>query len=184
MSAETGGPPIDILARPRPGRVGGGFAGGGYQGVPTFTVGSPLVERPPTARDFNLFGTLAARDSANTPALFPTATFTLPSGNVGVIRSISILANNLLVTSDVVWTLLFNEAPVFGWNRLTINPRAAGSVEVSWTPEETYIPVPENARIDFSVRVNDGGTYQVSVAVHGWMYATALHVAAEAAYLG
>jgi hypothetical protein len=177
--------PVDVEFRNRPGARGGRFSGDGTgYGTPQFTVGAPTVERPPLAVDFNLFDTLTARTSVNTPALFPNAQFQVPPGRVAVIRSISILANNLLVTSDVRWALLFNEVPEPGWDRLTINPRAAGSVEVSWTPEETFIPVPEGALIDWRVTVLDAGTYQVSIAAHGWHYPIELELAARQAWIG
>lgn len=182
-----GAPPLDVEYRPRPGRSGGGYTGGGgggSYGPPQFTIGAPTVERPPLARDFNLFATLATRTSANTPALFPAAQFQIPAGRVGVIRAISILANSLLVTSDIRWALLFNESAEPGWDRLTINPRAAGSVEVSWTPEETFIPVPEGALIDWRVTVLDAGTYQVSIAAHGWHYPVELDLAAAQSWIG
>ncbi|MGE0161061.1 MAG: hypothetical protein AB7T31_16820 [Gemmatimonadales bacterium] len=184
--APHGPPPHDITYRPRPGRdvtFSGGGGGAGY-GAPNFTVGAPTVERPPLAQDFNLFGTLASRTAANTPALFTGARFQIPAGRVGVIRSLSILANSLLVTSDVRWAVLFNANAEPGWNALTINPRAAGSVEVSWTPEETFIPVPEGATIDFRVTVLDAGTYQVSVAAHGWHYPVELEIAAAQSWIG
>lgn len=183
---EGGRLPLDIEARPRPGRTArwaGGGGGGGY-GAPAFVIGAPYVEKPPGARDFNLFSTLAARTSVNTPALFPTAQFQIPAGNVGVIRAVSLLVNNLLVTSDVRFDLLFNESAVVGWNNLTVNPRAAGSVEVSWTPEETFIMIPEGSVIDWRVRVIDAGTYQVSVGYHGWFYPVNLQLAADQAWTG
>lgn len=142
------------------------------------------MQRPPLARDFNLSDTLASRTAANTPALFPNAQFQIPAGRVGVIRSISILANSLLVTSDIRWALLFNESAEPGWDRLTINPRAAGSVEVSWTPEETFIPVPEGSLIDWRVTVLDAGTYQVSISAHGWHYPVELDLAAASSWIG
>jgi hypothetical protein len=185
----SGRGPLDIEARPRHGRGVDvsvrGFGGGGGIG-PAFVYGPPWSDRPPSATDFNLFGTLFARTNANTPTTFPTAQFQVPGGNVAVIRSLSILANNLLTTSVLRWDLLFNNAPAPGWSGLTINPRAAGSVEVSWTPEETFIPVPEGALIDwrFTVDPTDGGTYQVSIAYHGWLYPLALHMAALAGFQG
>ncbi len=182
-SAGHGPGPADIGSRPREGRGAGtrglGIPGGG---TPQFTVGLPTVHRPPNAVDFNLFGTLVGRTAANTPALFPTAQQIIPSGNVAVIRAVSILANGLLITSDIRWDLLYNESAVPGWVDLTINPRAAGSVEVSWTPEETFIPVTENATIDWRVRVIDAGTYQVSVGYHGWYYPLSLWEAAQRAW--
>lgn len=175
--------PWDIAARgAQPGGRrggGGGFAaggGGGGGGLPpspsigNVVISPPTVERPPEATDFNTFGTLASRDNANTPAFFPTAQFIIPATNVGVVRSVSILANALLTTSDIRWTLFSNRSPVPGWTELTINPRSAGSVEVSWGPFETFIPVDEGATLEWQVTVLDAGTYQVSVAMHGWFY--------------
>lgn len=182
--------PPDVADRMRGSKAGGrGYAAGGYDieipgqgGVPkaSFVVALPSVDKPPQASDFNMFGTLAARTSANTPA--EIAAFQIPPNTVGSIRSISVLANALLVTSDIIWTLKYNDVAVQGWNELTINPRAAGSVEVSWVPEETFIWVPEGSRISFDVTVRDAGTYQLSVSAHGWFYSSALANIAQSAY--
>lgn len=171
------GGPQDIRSRPRARRPAGSSAihgAGGGGGGPSFTLQAPTTERPPGARDFNTFGTLAGLTAASGLTVFPTAAFQIPAGNVGVVRSFLLLVNGLLVSSDVRFDLLYDTSPVDGWNRLTINPRAAASVEISWTPEETYIPVPEQATVGWRAQVLDAGTYQVSVAMHGWYYATAL----------
>lgn len=182
------GIPEDVANRMRGGKAQG-YGGGGYEirvpGQPggprvAFNVGLPSVEKPAGSSDFNIFGTLAGRTAANTPAQL--ASFAIPANTVAVIRSISILANGLLVTSNILWALKFNDSAVSGWNTLTINPRAAGSVEVSWTPEETFIRVPEGTTISFDATVLDGGTYQVSVSAHGWFYSTALDAIAASAY--
>ena len=182
--------PVDVEHRQR-GGAQRGYAGGGYEielpGAPgnraQFVVALPSVDKPPHATDFNLFGTLAGANIATTSPPARLTTFNVPPNRVAVIRSISILANSLAVTSDIRWTLLFDDGAVPGWNSLTINPRAAGSVEVSWTPEETYIDVPEGSEIGVDVRVLDGGgPYQLSVSVHGWHYPTALAAVAAAAY--
>lgn len=165
----------DIASRFQGARVGG--AGGGGAGGGGYSVAPPYVERPTTAKDFFMSGTQTGRVIANTPSEFP-GSFTVPSNNVGVIRSVSILANSLLITSEILWTLRFNGTAVEGWNLLTITPRAAGSIEVSFTPQETFIPVPEGSRISWDVRVVDAGTYQVSVTTHGWFYPTSVRAAA------
>lgn len=187
--------PPDIAERrlgkltPGRGGAGGNFSGGGVVppsppsgpggvGGASVVISPPTVERPPEATDFNMDGTLTGRTAVNTPTIFPGPTATLrgafqvPSNNVAVIRSFALLANQLLVTSNIVWTLLYNEIAVPGWDRLTINPRAASSVELTWGPFETYIPVPEGALIQWSVQVFDVATYQLSVQAHGWYYPT------------
>lgn len=183
------GIPQDIADRMR-GSTKKGYAGGGYDVrltpgdagyVPAqFRVALPIVEKPPGASDFNIAGTLAARNIANSPSTL--ATFQIPANSVAAIRAISILANALLVTSDIRWILRFNGVAVTGWNALTINPRAAGSVEVSWTPEETFIRVPEGSLVSWDVNVVDAGTYQLSVQFHGWFYSVALDGVAQQAY--
>lgn len=180
--SERGGVPVDVAGfRADPGAARGPGGYGPPPPPPSYVVGLPTQDRPTAARDFQLFSTLTGLDLAAGPTPFPD-TVQLPGDQVGVIRSISILANSLLVTSDILYTLRFNQTPVAGWNRLTINPRAAGSVEVSWPPQETAIPVPAGAKIDVVARVLDGGTYQVSVALHGWWYS--IRLAAEAARAG
>ena len=153
----------------------------GGQGAAQFSVSAPWVERPSSATDFQLQSTLVARTSANTPAIFPELV-QIPQGNVAVIRSVALLANNLLVTSDLRWTIRTDGVPMIGWNRITIPPRAAGSVEVSYGPDETYAHVAEGRLIDVQFEVIDPGSYQVSVSLHGWFYSAALYYAARAAY--
>ena len=182
--------PKDVASRRRGPRSGGssGPAGGsfgpeGFQ-TPNYVVAPPTVERPPLAQDFFASGTLTGRTSLNTPAEFSAATIEIPPNNVAVIRSISILANGLLITSDIRWLLKYNGVAVPGWNSLTIAPRAAGSIESSFTPEETFIPVPEGSLITWEADVVDAGTYQLSVTYHGWFYPVSIQALAARAYGG
>lgn len=179
------GVPHDIAYRLQPGggSPGRGAGAGGGRGPQQYSVAPPYVERPTTARDFYMNGTQTARVIANTPSEFP-GSFTVPANNLGVIRSVSILANSLLITSNILWTLRYNGTAVEGWNQLTIAPRAAGSIEVSFVPQETFIPVPEGSRISWDVTVVDAGTYQVSVTTHGWFYPTSVRAAAAVGRYG
>lgn len=184
--------PHDILSRHPGQRLSGG--GGGYVGTPgapplaqesqpNYVVAPPTIERPPNATDLFTSANLLAQTIATSPATYPNA-FQVPENNVAVIRSVSLLVNNLLIDSDITWTLRFNGVGVGGWDALTVAPRAAGSLEVSFTPFETFIPVPEGALIDWVSRVVDAGTYQVSVTTHGWFYPVAIAAAASRAYGG
>lgn len=189
MTLPAGGLPNDVAHRWHSWfRGAGGWAGGIYGsfgggssaaqlGPLTPVLAPPWVWKPAAATDFNTFATQAGLDTAATPPPgfeLAAAGFDIPPGNVGVVRAISLLVNNLLTTSDVRFTLRQDESPIPGWSNLTVNPRAAGSVEVSWTPEETFIEVNEGAALSWVVQVLDGGTYQVSVAMHGWFYPTTM----------
>ena len=95
--------------------------------------------------------------------------FTLPTSSVGVIRSFNLNVNNLLATSDIVFTLLINGAPLAG-QQFRIFPRAAASVSEAFSPEETVIEVPEGARMSWRVAVGDAVAYQLGVSYRGWYY--------------
>jgi hypothetical protein len=122
------------------------------------------------ARDINRFGVITGATTGNTPAQLPGSPFILPQGMVGVIRSIILDVNNLLPSSDLVWSLRFNQSPVQGWDALSIFPRNVAAAQLAYTAEETAIPIPEGVEVDFLFTVNDGGTYTAGATWHGWMY--------------
>lgn len=167
----------------------GGFGivpgGGGPWGTPggvQFSVQAPWSVKPPTATDFQIQATITGATNLNTPAAFANA-FTIPQGNVGVVRSFVPLINALVITSDIRWTLREDSAAVPGWDEITINPRNAASVELSYGPDETYPILQEGATVDVLLTVVDGGgPYQASITVHGWYYSAELHNAAMSAY--
>lgn len=150
----------------------------------SFSLQPPTWVRPPSARDFSISGTLAGAAVGTTPAAIPGAVFVVPAGNVGVIRSVVFLVNNLLMTSQVSFTLTLNAAAVEGWANIPVLPRVAASVSTSFGPEETAIPVPESNAIAVSVRVLDGAVYQVSTIIHGWFYPKEIQAPFDAAYTG
>lgn len=135
-------------------------------------VAPPSIQRPPQAQDFNLFGTLVGATTATTtwPTVVTGTAFTVPSGNVGVIRSLTVDVNTLLASSNIVWTLRFNGGPVEGWDALTLFPSNLARASLTWGPEETFIPVPEGAQVDVVVQVLDGATYTLGSSYHGWYY--------------
>lgn len=139
-------------------------------GAADVVVFPPTVQRPPEAGDFNRFGVFTGAQAANTPAVVPGTPFQVPAGNVAVIRSLSLDVNNLLASSNIVWTLRFNQTPVQGWDALSQFPRNVAAAVLTWTPEETYIPVPEGVLIDVLVEVLDGATYTLGASYHGWFY--------------
>lgn len=131
----------------------------------------PSIYKPPRGTDFILNGNAAALTAANTPQeLGGSFPFTLPSGSVGVVRSLVLQVNQLLATSDLRWRLKINSSPVSGWNDLTVFPRAAASFSLAYGPEETFIEVPEAARLSLEVEVLDAGTYTMGASLHGWYY--------------
>lgn len=121
---------------------------------------------PPTAQDFSA----SANQSVGPgPVTVVIATFTIPRGSIGVVRSLSFQINNMLVSTIVSFAFTLNEAPVPGWS-YSIFPRAAANVIVSFGPEETFIKVPDGALCGFQVTLTDAGTNLVGGLFHGWHF--------------
>lgn len=161
---------------------GGGGGGGGGAAFATATrfgsagatMAAPWDVKPPSGRDFQFSGVLPTATAATTPAVIPGA-FSIPTDNVGVVRSVVFLVNDLLQSSRVFFSLEANNAALEGWGSLLVLPRLAGSVGVSYGPQETYPFVDENQTVRVTVNVTDAGSYQVSSTVHGWFYPKELH---------
>lgn len=128
---------------------------------------------PPTAQDFSASANQSVGPGPVTAVL---ATFQIPRGSVGVIRSLNFNINNMLATTVVALALTINQGVAPGWT-YNIFPRAAASVALSFGPEETYIKVPDGSLIGFQVILTDAGTYIIGGTFHGWHFSKS--VAAE-----
>ena len=161
-----------------PGRGGAPAAGGGMN------VDSPFKTKPPRGIDFNPAGFNTGLNNVTTPAVIPGTAYTIPAASVGVIRSVVLTVNNLLLTSQILWRLRFNQAPVPGWHALTVTPGAVAYFLYSWGSGETFITVPPDTTIDveFVVQAGDAAAYVAGAAYHGWFFDKALADAAERAY--
>jgi len=147
-------------------------------------IDSPFKVKPPQGIDFNPSGFATGLNNANTPVVVPGTTFALPSDSVGVIRSLVLTVNNLLLTSQILWRLRFNQNPVPGWNALTITPGAVAYFLYAFGPDEMYLTVPMDTTVDveFQVLPADAAAYVAGAAYHGWFFDKGLAEAAERAY--
>ena len=180
---------------PRGGTTSGGGGGWGGQGPGVGGAASPDAPiqrihtvppwfdvRPPSAREIGPLRALQAGfTAANTPALLPFA-FTLPSARTGTIKSFGIQASNLLLTSQIFWTIFFDNTPVQGFSDVSLYPAAALVSGLSWEPSEVNLIVPEASTITRGGNVLDGGTYQLGAELHGWHVASKLHALTESLY--
>jgi hypothetical protein len=133
----------------------------------------PSFAPPPGAQDFQRTGRSTVAGPSTTTILGNT-TFTIPRGSVGYIRSLTWDANALSVTSDISFTVLFNQAPVPGWQDLRLFPRAASSASLAYSPDETYIWVPDGQTISLQVTVTDGASYLIGGQYHGWYFSKSI----------
>jgi len=165
---------------PRGQPLGAGAGGQGGQQQKTYTIPPWFDVRPPEAREIGPFqGFQAGYTIGNTPAVIPNTAFQLPTARTGVIKSFGMQINNLLLTSQVFWTLLFNNVPVQGWTRLNLFPTPAPFFGRSY---DRSIFVPEGSLIQVQIDVLDAGTYQCGCSYSGWHVATKTVALAETLY--
>lgn len=134
----------------------------------TRQVVPPHVYRPPGAIDFVTEFQQTGRNAGNTPAVPAALSTAVPPNNVAFLRSITLACNNMLTSTDLRFRFRQNGAPIQGWGQLTMFPRAAASVTITYGPEEVLIPIGDGATISVEWEVLDGGTYQLGVNYHGW----------------
>ncbi len=151
--------------------VGRPIAGTGVQGPAapnvdrSLQVWQPEIFPIPGAQEFN--------NTVNKSTVAPETntdfglSIQLPPYNIGIIRSVSIYITNMLATTNVTYTLNINNAPVGGYSGLSIFPRVAPSISNSF---DSFIRVPQGAKITASFTNTDGGTYVVGFAVSGWFW--------------
>jgi hypothetical protein len=98
------------------------------------------------------------------------AAFQVPKNSYGVISSIDLLLDSILITSNVLWTFFINGSAVPGFSPLTILGRnGAASVSASWAgPLRLVIPLGGT----FSVQIQDvdGAPYTAGVKYYGWFF--------------
>ena len=133
----------------------------------------PSFAPPPGSLDFQRTGRSTVNGPTTTVILGNT-TFTLPRGSAGYIRSITFDVNAISVTTDITFTLLFNQAPVPGWQNLSLFPRAASSASLAYGPEETFIWVPDGQTVSIEATVTDAASYLIGGQYHGWHFSKSI----------
>jgi hypothetical protein len=126
----------------------------------------PEVFPIPGSQEFNPLGyTTTAVVQSN--IIIPNASVQLPPYNIGIIRSVGLYLSNMSAATDVLWSLLFNGAPVVGYTNLTMFPRVLASAVSNF---DTYIRIPQNTLVTAEFSNLDGGSYTVGLSFSGWYY--------------
>lgn len=169
VSTGEGGARVSSGAGPA---LPGGFPGEGGAPPPPSpgflrTVPQPVSVKPPGIGHDFLEGTqVTGVTSASGPASL--ATFSMPAGNRGWVRSLILQVNGLLLTSQISFSLQVNNTPVPG---LGIIPVFAAVLTVyiqSWGPEEVFVDVAPDTQVQLLATVADAGTYTLGGLMHGW----------------
>lgn len=96
---------------------------------------------------------------------------TLTTGSVGVIDTIDMLADGIVISTQILFTILINGAPVPGFNNLSILGRnGAQSVGKSMGPFlRCQIPIGGTLQMQFTDV--DGGAITMGAQLRGWYWA-------------
>ena len=123
----------------------------------------------PDAQFFTLQGTKATA-ATESDVLIPNVQLTLEAGVEGVIDGFVLSVQNLLTTSNLSFSLLFNGNPVPGFKDLLIFPANLALSQFTW---QGTLRVPQNTTVEVSFTNTDGQTYLMGADVTGWTWATA-----------
>lgn len=154
----------------------GGASGGGVTTPPlsegmtvngiSLNIPLPEDEPIPDAKEFNVSGSIGtAAVSAGT--LITGCTLDVPPNNLGVIRGVDLYISNMLVTTNVTWTLTINGAAVSGYQGISIFARVTPFVGNGFSPKVRFRG-PALVQVVFSNI--DGGAYTVGAAFSGWFW--------------
>jgi hypothetical protein len=158
-----GAPPLS------PGSDGGPPANVGTNAsTPVLSIYLPEVFPIPAAFEFQQFGQLNTAVAG--VSFFPTAALQLPPHYQGIIRTVNIFvggAGGTTFTTDQLWTIYINGAPVPGWVNRTLFGRTASSLEQAF---DAFIRIPDGSVVTASNNNVDGGSYTVGIWFTGWYW--------------
>lgn len=126
----------------------------------------PSIYPPKEGRGIFVEGNQAALTAANTPVVL--ARFQVPPNDVGFIREVSLVINNMLITTNIIFTLRQDGGGISGYTNMRVSPRAAASVSATLPAENTVIFINDGALIELVATVVDAGTYQLGATFRGW----------------
>lgn len=131
----------------------------------------PWLTPMPGAQQFNQEGDVAS--AAVQTATLPNLDINVPQGYRCRVSSVSTYIDNMLITTNVTWSVLVNSAPapVAGFQNLRMFPRAAPFVGNTF---DAFLLISGPADIVVQFTNGDGGTYQIGAALSGWIWNIAL----------
>jgi hypothetical protein len=132
--------------------------------------GTPLIypwwdREMPGSSDWELNAINFSAVGASTTTV-PGFSFTVSSGNRGVLAFLQATVNNILITSQVQFRLLINGGPVIGWSSIYIPPLNATAFVQPFNG--MVVRMEENQTLTAQVIVGDATTYTCSLQARGW----------------
>jgi len=165
--------PLDIVARGRARRAGGGATARTLGLTPgQVAPAQTIITLPPPELVLFPGGQMIYGEGRATVANSATAvlaTIQLPEATVAVINSLIIGGVNVVTGLVATWAVRENEAPIPGLTR-SLPPQNAAAAFVGWGPDEILARIGAGSRIDLLVSVTAGGPVDVTGQLSGWQY--------------
>ncbi len=148
--------------------AGGGSVLSSAQPAPGTIVLPPQDFMPVDATPFFLSAETAivGPNVASSPAALQLR---IPLDQIGWVKSIEIMLDGIVITSNVLWRLSIDGVPVQGFSNLTILGRN-GAASVSRTFDPVTAQIPPGTTLGVTMTVVDGGSYTVGAQLRGWYY--------------
>ena len=159
--------PIAPGGRPGPAGLGPGGAGPPAGADAVYSLSPPTLTAPPNASQFRVQGFNLGQVAAAGEVTL--GTFTIPTGNVGVIRLVEFDVNGLLLTSLITFRIRVNGMIPLGWDWSPF-PTAAAFFAKEFPPETVFINVDEGATVLLTAQVADAAAYGLGGDLLGWFY--------------
>ena len=133
----------------------------------TLSLPLPWLTPMPGSQQFNQEGDQAS--AAVETVVLPNISVDVPQGYRCRISSVSTYIDNMLTTTNVLWSVLVNGAPanVPGFQNLRMFPRAAPFVGNTF---DAFLLLQGPATITLQYQNIDGGTYIIGGALSGWTW--------------
>lgn len=168
LQGAGGGPIIgnagDVPALPVSGPSGGSGFGSSVPGA----ILDPFNFPPPGSTPIFLSDEQPSV-GAGTITQLPNIKQAMDNNSIGVINSLTLLLDQIVLASAVFWTLTINGQPVPGVSALTVLGRS-GAASVAPTINPLRIVVPPLGAIGAFVTNKDGNPYTVGLQVFGWYW--------------
>ena len=160
---------IGVPSRGIPLKGGGSIVAAGVAPGPNTVQFDPYLFPPPASTPLNLAANQAIV-GANTFYTPAGVSRSIPGNCYGVISTIDLLLDSILITSVVNWYIFINGSPVSGFNPITVLGRnGAASVGRSWEgPLRILIPL--GGTVSVTIQNVDGGAYTAGTSLYGWFF--------------
>lgn len=126
----------------------------------------PWIERIADSQDFVGSGSVDTV-AVETGTAITNCSFRLGQGNIGVLRSVTFYVNNMLASTNLVFTIKVNGGPVPGYGAFTPFPRVAASISNGF---DMQFLLPSESKIEVFFNNVDGGSYKVGAVFTGWQH--------------